>query len=75
MLSLCRGALQRGLSPDLAAALQGVAHLQLFLAGEVVQAGLSLEELADLAATAGMSLVLPSGQALGVVSAAPPVPL
>ena len=31
--ALCRGAVQRGRSPDLAAALQGVAHVKLFLCG------------------------------------------
>ena len=59
----CRGAVQRGRSPDLAAALQGVAHVKLFLCGEAVRPGLAVQELAEQAALVGASLVLPSGQA------------
>lgn len=75
MPALCRAALTRGTSSDLAAALQGVTHAKLFLAGEVVQAGLAVEDLVNKAARAGMSVVLPSGQALGMVGAAPKVRL
>ncbi len=72
----CRAALTRGSSPDLAAALQGVTHVRLFLAGEAVRAGLAVDELVNLAAAAGMSVVLPSGQALGLAAEpAPAVPL
>lgn len=64
-----------GSSPALAAALQGVTHAKLFLAGEAVRPGLEVQELVELAADVGMSIVLPSDQALGVVGAAPPVQL
>ena len=73
--SLCRLAVSSGTSPDLAAALHGVTQIKLFLAGEGVRAGLPVEELAKLAAAVNMGLVLPSGQGLGLVGAAPAVPL
>ncbi|PSC72481.1 WD40 repeat isoform A [Micractinium conductrix] len=63
-----RGAVQRGRSPDLAAALQGVTHVKLFLGGDAVRQGLAVQELAEAAAVVGASLVLPSGQALGLAS-------
>ncbi len=69
---LCRGALKRGSSPDLAAVLQGVTHVKLFLAGEAVREGLDVQELVDLAAAEGVSVVLPSGQGLGLAGAAAP---
>lgn len=73
---LCRQGLVDGSSPALAAALQGVTHVRLFLSGEIVTAYLKEQELADAAAGAGTSIVVPSGQALGVVgAAAPPVRL
>ena len=68
---LCRQAVSRGTSPDLAAALHGVTHIKLFLAGEGVRAGLPVEELAKLAASSNMALVLPSGQGLGLVGGHP----
>lgn len=68
-------ACQYGVSPDLAAALHGVTRVKLFLAGEAVRAGLTVEALVNLAAAAGASVVLPSGQGLGVVSAAPAMEL
>lgn len=64
--------MQRGRSPDLSAALQGVTHVKLFLCGEAVRPGLAVHELAKQAALVGASLVLPSGQALGLASE--PVP-
>ncbi|KAI7841945.1 hypothetical protein COHA_004472 [Chlorella ohadii] len=67
-----RGALKRGSSPDLAAVLQGVTHVKLFLAGEAVREGLAVQELVDLAAAEGVSVVLPSGQGLGLAGAAAP---
>lgn len=60
--------MQRGRSPDLAAALQGVTHVKLFLGGDAVRQGLAVQELAEAAAVVGASLVLPSGQALGLAS-------
>ena len=57
---LRRSAISRGSSPDLAAALRGVTHIKLYLAGEGLQAGLTVKELAELAVSSGMSLVLPS---------------
>lgn len=70
-----RAVLTRSKSPALAAALQGVTHAKLFLAGQTVQADLPVDELASIAETASVSVVLPSGQALGVVHAAPAVRL
>lgn len=67
-----RAALKRNSSPDLAAALHGVTRVKLFLAGEAVRAGLAVDELVNLAAAVGASVVLPSGQALGL--AAEPAP-
>ena len=67
-----RAALKRNSSPDLAAALHGVTHVKLYLAGEAVRAGLAVDELVNLAAEVGASVVLPSGQALGL--AAKPAP-
>ena len=72
----CRDAVQRGRSPDLAAALQGVTHVKLFLAGEAVRPGLEVQKLDEFAAEEGVSLVLPSGQSLGLAGKpAPAVPL
>lgn len=68
----CRAAVQGGESPDLAAALRGVTHLKLFLCGLAVRPGLAVDELAQFAAPVGVSLVLPSGQGLGL--AAEPAP-
>lgn len=68
----CRIAKRRGVSPSLAAALLCVTHVKLFLGGEVVRAGLAVNQLAEEAALAGISVVLPSGQALGL--AAEPAP-
>lgn len=67
-----RAAVQGGESPDLAAALRGVTHLKLFLCGLAVRPGLAVDELAQFAAPVGVSLVLPSGQGLGL--AAEPAP-
>lgn len=39
-----RDAAQQGLSPDLASALRGVAHLKLFLCGEAVLSGLAFDD-------------------------------
>lgn len=72
---LCRAALACGASPDLAAALQGVTHAKLFLAGEVVREGLAVQELIDQAAQYGVNVVLPSAQGLDVVGAAPAMQL
>ena len=36
--------MQRGRSPDLAAALQGVTHVKLFLGGDAVRQGLAVQE-------------------------------
>jgi hypothetical protein len=66
-----RSAVSSNTSPDLAAALRGVTHIKLFLAGKGVRAGVSQEELASLAAEVGMGLVLPSGQGLGLVGTPP----
>lgn len=71
-IALCRTAMRRGVSPSLAAALQGVTHVKLFLGGQVVRKGLPVHKLAEDAALAGLSLVLPSGQVLGL--AAEPAP-
>ena len=68
---LCRQAVSSGTSPDLAAALHGVTHIKLFLAGEGVRAGLPVEKLAEDAAEVDMALVLPSGQGLGLVGGHP----
>lgn len=74
--ALRRRAVHDGRSPDLAAALQGVTHVKLFLAGEAVRPGLEVQELDEFAAAEGVSLVLPSGQALGLAGKpAPAVPL
>ena len=67
-----RASLKRNSSPDLAAALQGVTRVKLYLAGETVRAGLAVGELVNLAATVGASVVLPSGQALGLAAASAP---
>ena len=76
LLPLCSNALKRGSSPELAAALQGASHVKLFLGGEVVQPGLPLQQLLDQATALDKSVVLPSGQGLGMVGAgAPAVPL
>ena len=61
---LCRAALTRGASPDLAAALDDVTHAKLFLGGEEV-AGLAVHEMVDWAAESSMSVVLPAGQGQG----------
>ena len=68
---LCRAALTRGASPDLAAALQGVTDVKLLLGGEVVRAGMMVQRMVDLAAEARMSVVLPSGQGLGLMGPTP----
>lgn len=73
--ALCRFALSSGASPDLAAALPGVTHAKLFLAGQGVREGMAVQELVEKASTAGVSVVLPSGQGLSLVAAAPAVPL
>lgn len=69
--------MEEGASPDLAATLRGVTGMKLYLAGEVVRAGLAVDELAAQAdEVVGAGLVLPSGQALGLASKPPPtVPL
>ena len=72
LLPLCRAALTSGASPELAAALQGVSHAKLFLGGEVVRTGQPAQEMLELAAAAGMSVVLPSGAGLGLVGGAAP---
>jgi hypothetical protein len=71
--SLCRAALTRGASPDLAAALDDVTHAKLFLGGEEV-AGLTVHEMVDLAARSSMSVVLPAGQGQGLALAGPVAP-
>ncbi len=71
-LPLCRLALRRGTSPDLAAALQGVTEARLFLGGEVVRDGLPVQDLVDDAAVEGLTVVLPSGQGMGIVASAAP---
>lgn len=69
---LCRMVLSGNIgSPELVAALQGVTQAKLFLGGQVLQAGQS-EDLAVTAIGAGIALVLPSGQGLGLVGG--PVP-
>ena len=72
LLPLCRVALRGGASPGLAAALQGVTEAKLFLGGEMMRAGLTVQEMVDWAAEVGMSVVLPSGQGLGLVADAAP---
>lgn len=71
-LGKIREALSIAASPDLAAALQGVNEVKLFLGGEVLRAGLPMHKMVDIAAARGMSLVLPSGQGLGLVASAAP---
>lgn len=71
-----RKARELGTSPDLAAALQGVTAVKLFLGGKTVRAGLPVEEMVSLAAEEDMSVLLLSGQALGLAGpAAGAVPL
>lgn len=70
-----RSALLCGTSPDLAAALRGVTHVKLFLAGQGVCAGQSLERLAELTAAAGVGLLLPTAEGLDLVSAPSALPL
>ncbi|KAI7843321.1 hypothetical protein COHA_003021 [Chlorella ohadii] len=73
-LSTIRDALSSGASPDLAAALQGVTHAKLFLAGQGVRKGLPLQDLVAKARAKGVSVVLPSGQGLSLVGPAGPAP-
>lgn len=73
---MCSAAIRIGALPSLAAALEGVTDVQLFLGGERVRAGLTVRQLAELAAAHDMSVVLPRGQGLALVGcAAPDVPL
>ncbi|KAL4440527.1 hypothetical protein ABPG75_003528 [Micractinium tetrahymenae] len=65
-----RDAFKGGYSADLAATLQGVTQAKMFLGGRSVQSGVTVQEMADLAAAAGMSIVLPSGQGLGIAGGA-----
>jgi hypothetical protein len=71
LLPLCRKALKDGTSPDLSAALAGVTQAKLFLGGEVVQSGLTAQEMFKRAALAHMTLVLPAGQGQGLGIAGP----
>lgn len=41
-------------------------HVRPFLVGEVVQKGMTVQQLVAAAAEQGITVVLPSGQALGV---------
>ncbi|KAL4420850.1 hypothetical protein ABPG75_010506 [Micractinium tetrahymenae] len=69
-----RRVLTAGPSPDTAAALQGVSQLKLFLGGEAVREGLTVEDLVELAAEEGVSVVLRTGQSV-VGGAVPAVDL
>ena len=60
----CREAGKQGDSPDLAAALPGMSAAKLFVGGWVVREGLTVQEMVDLAAAAGMTVVLPTGWAI-----------
>jgi hypothetical protein len=70
---LCRAALTRGASPDLAAALDGVTHAKLFLAGEEV-ADQTVQQLLDTSAFLKMIVVLPVGQGRGLGLTGPAAP-
>jgi hypothetical protein len=69
---LCRNALKCGTPPELTAALPGVTEVKLFLGGRVVCGRLTKQELVDLAAAAGMSVVLPTAQGLEILGAGIP---
>jgi hypothetical protein len=75
-LPLCSDALRCGTSPELAAALQGVSQAKVFVGGEEVRPGLTVQEMVDLAADEDMTAVLPAGQGLGPAGpVAPAMPL
>ena len=69
---LCRNALKRGTSPELTAALQGVTGVRFFLGGLGVQKGLTMQEMYDLAAAAGVSVLLLSALPMEIVGAVAP---
>lgn len=52
-----------------------MAYVRLFLAGEVVREGLTVQEFVEAAAAVDVSVVLPSAQGLEVVGPAPAVRL
>lgn len=70
---MCSAAPASGACPSLAAALQGVTHAKLFLAGEGVREEEleALEDLVDKAAALGICVVLPWKKAYGVVGTRP----
>ena len=70
---LCRAALTRGASPDLAAAPDVVTHAKLFLAGEEV-ADQTVQQWLDTSAFSKMSVVLPVGQGRGLGLTGPAAP-
>lgn len=67
--------MQHGRCPALAAAVEGVTKVKLFLGGDMVRPGLTVQQLAEQAALVGVTLVLPSGQALGLASEPAPAVL
>ena len=67
--------MQLGRCPALAAAVEGVTEVKLFLGGDMVRPGLTVQQLAEQAALVGVTLVLPSGQELGLASEPAPAVL
>ncbi|KAL4420357.1 hypothetical protein ABPG77_006164 [Micractinium sp. CCAP 211/92] len=67
---------RRHASPELADALEGVTAVKLFLGGDHVRAGLTVQAFVEKAAKRGISVVLPADNGLDVAGrAAPAMPL